>query len=275
MLLPLSSKSNWEPEILICGGGAYQDITSPTDPSCGRIAPLSDNPQWEMDSMPEGRGMVEGTLLPDGRVLWLNGGNRGAQGFGLMSNPTQGALLYNPAEPLGQRWEVLATSDIPRLYHSVALLMQDASVMVAGSNPVEMPKLQPDAQDPYVTEFRVEQYVPSYMTGSVNKFRPSGLQLSSTIIPADGSSFQLSFSAELTTATTLQVVLYHGGFVTHSVHMGHRMLELDFSGWVPKAYHQEIVVSGPPNNNVAPPGPYLVFVVTDGLPSEGQFVQVV
>jgi len=31
--------------------------------------------------MPAGRGMVEGTLLPDGTVIWLNGGNLGAQGF--------------------------------------------------------------------------------------------------------------------------------------------------------------------------------------------------
>jgi len=36
-----------------------------------------------MDSMPEGRCMVEGTLLPDGTVVWLNGANRGAQGFGI------------------------------------------------------------------------------------------------------------------------------------------------------------------------------------------------
>src|SRR3954451_13001851 len=54
VMLPLSSKNNWEPEIIICGGGAYQDISSPTDPSCGRIAPLSTNPHWEMDSMPQG-----------------------------------------------------------------------------------------------------------------------------------------------------------------------------------------------------------------------------
>ena len=80
VLLPLSSANNWNPDIIICGGGAYQDITSPTDPSCGRIQPLSANPTWEMDSMPEGRGMVEGTLLPDGTVIWLNGGNRGSQG---------------------------------------------------------------------------------------------------------------------------------------------------------------------------------------------------
>jgi hypothetical protein len=133
VMLPLSSSNDWQPDIIICGGGAYQDITSPTDPSCGRIQPLSANPTWEMDSMPEGRGMVEGTLLPDGTVLWLNGGNRGAQGFGLMSDPTLEALLYNPALPLGQRWNTLASSTIARLYHSVAVLLLDGTVLIAGT----------------------------------------------------------------------------------------------------------------------------------------------
>lgn len=275
VLLPLSSKNGWEPEVLICGGGAYQDITSPTDPSCGRIAPLVPGSNWEMDSMPEGRGMVEGTLLPNGKVLWLNGGNRGAQGFGLMSDPTQQALLYDPAKPLGQRWETVASSTIPRLYHSVALLMQDGSVMVAGSNPVEMPRLTPEPQIPYLTEFRVEQYVPTYMNGGSNKYRPGGLHLSTTTIRADGSKFQLSFNAELQNAKDVKVVLYHGGFVTHSVHMGHRMLYLDFTGLAPGVYQQELIVSAPPNNNLAPPGPYMVFIVTDGFPSEGTWVQVV
>lgn len=173
VLLPLSSKNNWAPDIVICGGGAYQDITSPTDPSCGRIQPLSANARWEMDSMPEGRGMVEGTLLPDGTVVWLNGGSRGAQGFGLANTPAFEALLYDPAKPLGQRFSTLARSDIPRLYHSVALLLLDGTVMVAGSNPVEMPQSKPDAANPYVTEWRVENYVPPYLQGDKANQRPS------------------------------------------------------------------------------------------------------
>ena len=167
VLLPLSSANNWAPDIMICGGGAYQDITSPTDPSCGRIQPLTANPQWEMDAMPEGRGMVEGTLLPDGTVVWLNGCNQGAQGFGLGTAPTLEALIYNPNLPYGQRWYRGASSPIPRLYHSVALLLLDGTVMVAGSNPVEQPILEPvPNQTPskdYPTEFRVEIYTPPYL----------------------------------------------------------------------------------------------------------------
>lgn len=273
VLLPLSSKNNWAPDIIICGGGAYQDITSPTDPSCGRIKPLEANAAWEMDSMPEGRGMVEGTLLPDGTVLWLNGGNRGAQGFGLMGSPTLEALLYSPAKPLGQRFMTLASSTIPRLYHSVALLLLDGTVMVAGSNPVEMPKLQTDAQDPYVTEFRVEKYIPPYLQGELANQRPTNIAIPNKTIQPDGSQFVVSFNVN-PNAQGCKVVLYHGGFVTHSVHMGHRMLELDFTGWATGDTVQTLTVTGPPNNNVAPPGPYVVYIVVDGVPGIGQFVHV-
>lgn len=270
VLLPLSSKNNWAPDVIICGGGAYQDITSPTDPSCGRIQPLSANAKWEMDSMPEGRGMVEGTLLPDGTVVWLNGGSRGAQGFGLMADPALEALLYDPEQPLGQRFSTLTRSPIPRLYHSVALLLLDGTVMVAGSNPVQMPMNQPDAANPYVTEWRVENYVPPYLQGDKANQRPTNMVLGSKTLRADGSQFTITCTLPHA-STNIKVVLYHGGFVTHSVHMGHRMLNLD----IVKSAQGSLTVSGPPNHNVAPPGPYVVYVLVDGVPGVGQFVQVV
>ncbi|PQE06279.1 glyoxal oxidase protein [Rutstroemia sp. NJR-2017a BBW] len=273
VLLPLSSANQWNPDIVICGGGAYQDITSPTDPSCGRIQPLSTNPTWEMDSMPEGRGMVEGTLLADGTVVWLNGGDTGAQGFGLAKNPTLEALLYDPTKAKGQRFQTLAASTIPRLYHSVALLLLDGTLMVAGSNPVEMPKLQPDAADPYVTEFRVENYVPPYLQGDNANKRPTNVKLSSLDFKADGSTTTISFNCPAG-AKAASVALYHGGFVTHSVHMGHRMLHLDVTGFNAGQTAQTLTVTRPPNNNVAPPGPYVVYVLVDGIPAVGQFVTV-
>lgn len=273
VMMPLSSANKWRSEIMICGGGAFQDIDSPTDPSCGRIAPLDPNPTWEIESMPEGRGMVEGTLLPDGTSVWLNGGNRGAQGFGLMANPTLEALLYDPSRPSGQRFSTLASSGIPRLYHSCALLMLDGTVMVVGSNPVEMPKLTPDMKDPYVTEYRVEQYTPPYLQGQNALRRPKNMVLSKNNIQANGGDFQIQFECP-EGAKEVKVALYHGGFVTHSIHMGHRMLFLDNMGFQAGATKQSIVVQSPPNSNLAPPGPYVVYVVVDGIPTVGQHVLV-
>ena len=275
VLLPLSSDNDWAPEIVICGGGAYQDITSPTEPSCGSIEPLADDPTWAMESMPEGRGMVEATLLPDGTVIWLNGCNQGAQGFGLATAPTLEALIYDPTRPPGQRFSTGSSSTIARLYHSCALLLLDGTLMVCGSNPVQQPVLTPvpnqTPSEDYVTEFRVEIYTPPYLQG--NPQRPENVVLSSLSLPANGSRFTVTFTAPPGN-TVCAVVLYHGGFVTHSLHMNHRMLFLDNTGYVAGATSQELTVTMPPNNNVAQPGPYVVYVTCGGVPAVGQFVMV-
>lgn len=275
VLLPLSSANSWAPEIVICGGGAYQDITSPTDPSCGSILPLSSNPTWALESMPEGRGMVEGTLLPDGTVIWLNGCNQGAEGFGLATAPTLEALIYDPTKPVGQRFSKGASSTIPRLYHSVALLMPDGTVMVAGSNPVQQPLLTPipnqTPSEDYVTEFRVESYTPPYLQG--NAQRPINVVLSSKALVANGSKFTVTFTAPAGN-TVCKVVLYHGGYVTHGLHMNLRMAFLDTAGYAAGATAQTLTVTMPPNNNIAQPGPYMVFVTCGGVPAIGQFVMI-
>lgn len=277
VLMPLTSANGWAPDIIICGGGAYQDITSPTDPSCGRIQPLAATPKWEMDSMPEGRGMVEGTLLPDGTIIWVNGCNTGAQGFGIAANPTLEVLIYDPTKPLGQRFTTGPKSTIARLYHSVALLLLDGTLMIAGSNPVAMPLLKPVPNqvpsEDYVTEYRVEIYTPPYLSGANAAKRPTGVTISSKALTANGQTFTVKFTAPAG-AKACKVALYHGGYVTHSVHMNHRMLFLDNTGFNAGATAQSLTVSMPPNKNIAQPGPYVVYVTVDGVPAIGQFVSV-
>jgi hypothetical protein len=271
ILMPLSSKNDWNPDIIICGGGPYQDITAPGDASCGRIRPLDTDPEWEMDSMPEGRGMVEGTLLPDGTSVWVNGAQLGAQGFGVAQNPSLEVLLYDPDQPKGKRWTTGPKSTIARLYHSVALLLLDGTLLISGSNPVEQPMLTPDAKNPFVTEFRNEIYTPPYLQG--NPTRPSDVQISTKNLKADGSTFTVKFNAPVN-SQDVKVSLYYGGFVTHSVHMGHRMAFLDMTGFKAGETSQTITVTMPPNKSVAPPGPYVVYVLVDGVPAIGQFVKV-
>ena len=276
VLLPLSSEGNWAPDILVCGGGSYQGVESPTDASCGRIQPLSEDPKWEMDAMPNGRGMVEGTLLPDGTVVWLNGCNRGAQGFGVAKDPIFEAWIYDPRKPLGERWATGASSKVARMYHSVALLLLDGTVMIAGSNPVEQPIFRTDPDDPlkaFPTEFRVEIYTPPYLDGSNASRRPTDVKIPTKYLPANGHLFHVKFSINVD-AEDVKVVLYHGGFVTHSVHMGHRMLYLDIAGFIPGRATQTVTAKMPPSPSIAPPGPYVIYVVVDGIPSVGQFVTV-
>jgi len=272
VLLPLSSSNNWSPSVIVCGGGTYQDIDSPTEPSCGRINPLAEDSTWEIDAMPEGRGMVEGMILPDGTVLWLNGANRGAQGFDLAASPTMEALIYDPSAVFGKRWTRGASSQIPRLYHSVALLLLDGTVMVAGSNPYAMPVLESFRGDRFATEFRVERYTPPYLSGKRANSRPANVVLSKLELFAQ-SNLVIDFDCAQD-ASSLKVALYHGGFVTHSLHMGHRMLYLDTVGFSAGKVGQTVTATMPGNMNLTPPGPYVVYVVVDGVPGIGQFISV-
>lgn len=52
------------------------------------------------------------------------------------------------------------------------------------------------------------------------------------------------------------------------------MMFLDTTGWIDGAQQQNVTVTMPPNNNIAPPGPYVVYVLADGVPAIGQFVMV-
>jgi hypothetical protein len=226
--------------------------------------------------MPDGRCMVEANLLLDGTVLWLNGVNQGAEGFGDATNPIMDALIYDPRSPLGTRWRIDATSTVARLYHSVSLMLLDGTILVAGSNPVEQPVLQASASVPWPTEFRVERYTPPYLVGNKAALRPADVTIDGTTngVTPGGSNFTVAFQLPNSAASEVKVVLYYTGFVTHSLHMGHRMVYCDYGDYNQNETAQSITVIPPPNHNITPPGYYTLFVVADRVPSVGQMVMV-
>ena len=71
---------------------------------------------------------------------------------------------------------------------------------------------------------------------------------------------------------TVQIVLSHPGFHTHGQSMGQRMVMMSF---VATAGKNTFLVTAPRDASVMPPGIYLVFVVNDGIPSEGTWVELV
>lgn len=127
--------------------------------------------------------------------------------------------------------------------------------------------------DSYETEFRVEIYTPPYLSGNNANRRPTDMTLSSTQLTSDGSTFELSFDSPAG-GQSVSVVLHYNGFITHNLHMGQRMIVLDTTGWQAGVTAQTLTVTMPPNGNVAPPGPYVVYVLVDGVPGVGQFVGV-
>lgn len=120
---------------------------------------------------------------------------------------------------------------------------------------------------------RVELYTPPYLSGTNATNRPANISLSSTNLVPNSSTLTVSYDAP-NPGDGASVVLYHGGFVTHSLHMGQRMAVLDVEGFATGSLSQTLSARMPPNNNVVPPGPYVVFVLQDGVPGVGTFVRV-
>ncbi|OAG39256.1 hypothetical protein AYO21_06460 [Fonsecaea monophora] len=274
VMLPLRAENNYEAEIMICGGGQTQAINSPCEATCGRLKPMGKRPLWEMSTMPGPRGMVEGVLLLDGTVLWINGCHKGAQGFGLATYPALELLVYDPK---WNNWTVSGRTTIARLYHSVAFLLLDGTVLIAGSNPNEMPVTQQhvDIHNQYKafpTEFRMETWIPPYLRGDKASRRPTVMRLS-TYILRRGKRVTIEFST-VEQVKTLDIVLYSGGFITHSVHMGQVMVYLENNGWETLSNGRKRVVACMPEQVKLAPGPYVVYLLANGIPAVGKFVTV-
>lgn len=276
VMLPLRADSDWKSEIMICGGGEKSDPDSACEASCGRIKPFDKKPQWSMTYLPQPRVMVEGVNLLDGSILWLNGAQSGAQGFGIADNPAYDLLIYHPGN---DTWDTVATSDIPRLYHSVALMLKDGRILITGSNPNEMP-LWPEEINPeetlllnkYPTELRVEIYTPHYLQEDRVNHRPQNVELSTRQL-SPGDVFTVTFSLhEKATAKQVEIALYQGGFVTHSLHMGQVLYFLDHR-WKQEKDGVIKVETGLPEIKMAP-GPYFVYTMVDGIPGVGETVMV-
>ncbi|KAF9973719.1 hypothetical protein BGZ73_003019 [Actinomortierella ambigua] len=187
VLLPLRPENNYEPEILLCGGSTDFSSHGNGNEYCGRIQPLTDNPQWKMERMPVGRVMPDVTLLHDGSVLILNGARRGTAGYGRARDPVLQPLLYKPwdteadikeqkkretkwnmhkikadgptKERSSTRFTFQRPSFIPRVYHSIALQMIDGRVLVAGSNPNANTMVEGE----FPVEYRLEMFSPGYL----------------------------------------------------------------------------------------------------------------
>jgi len=305
-MLPLTPENNYTPTILFCGGSDMPEYdwgnyswpfvdtwNVPASKDCQRITPEpadGSSPTWEQDDdMFESRTMGQLISLPDGNILVVNGGANGTAGYAerTLTTPTYGQMpygmslaagpvgrpsVYNPNAPKGSRWSSagLDTSSIPRLYHSSALLLPDGSVMIAGSNP----NVDVNLTTAYPTTYTAEIFYPSYYTS--NRPNPTGLPQTLTY---GGNHFDVtvpstSYSGSANTAaanTTILVI--RPGWTTHAMNMGQRSLQLNNTYTVNKdgsiAYH---VSQMPPNANIFQPGPALIFVTINGVPSNGSYV---
>lgn len=287
MMLPLTPDNNYKETILLCGGmslGSAKNWGNEGGPAtmvteraastvCEQSSPLVD-PAWEqVDDLPSGRSMGTFINLPDGTAWFGNGVTTGVAGYttdpnsvgkpvgtSFGDNPELRHYIYDPSKAKGSRFKHVGTASVGRLYHSTATLLEDGSVLIAGSNP------SPDVtnKQKWKTTYDVERWYAPYH----DKPRPSNAGLPNSF-SYGGDAFTLTMDSA-SQASKTKVVLIRTGFSTHGFNMGQRMLELrsQTSG------NQLKVAQAPNNPALFAPGPALAFVVVDGVPSIGKHVMV-
>ncbi|KAF8934803.1 glyoxal oxidase N-terminus-domain-containing protein [Dissophora ornata] len=264
VLLPLDPAKNYAHEILVCGGAEAMSTRANALQSCGRINLHADDPQWEMDQMPTPRLMSDAIILADGKIMLLNGAQLGYAGFLRSSNPAYTPVVYDPAAPLGERFTEWAPSNIARLYHSVATMLPDGTVWVAGSNQNSEVRYE---NVPFPTEYRVEIFTPPYLTTDLP--RPEIMSAIPEKLTYD-QNIEVVVDVKATDryAPEITFMLGHRGFVTHSTHMSQRMTQLVATKVSEMGTQITYTVAMPPNANLMPPGPHYIHLLNNGVPSK-------
>ncbi|AGL17227.1 galactose oxidase-like domain-containing protein [Actinoplanes sp. N902-109] len=185
-------------------------------------------------------------LLPDRTVL-VTGGSGGDES---RPDATNEALLFDPAHP---GWAAKAKARVIRLYHSVALLLADGTVVTAGSNPARGDE-----------EYRIERYYPPYL------FR--GPRPVVDDVPDHlhrGSAITLTCPQA---ADVKWVSLTRAGSTTHCLNTDQRLVDLPIGA----RGAGTLDVTVPAGTSLLPPGYYLLTVTDDaGVPSIGRWTRVV
>jgi hypothetical protein len=236
----------------ILKSGTWADPDFVGIPASARAQTIDFNqptPAWQdTGSMHHGRSYHTLTVLPDGKVL-ATGGMSTSDGID-HSKAVYPAEMWDPDTAT---WTDMASNQVPREYHSSALLLQDGRVLLAGGG-----AFPPNAQD----EKSAEIYSPPYLFKGA---RPT--------ITTGPTSVKIGQHFTINTpdaASIDKVALVRMGSVTHNFDMDQRFQNLSFT-----AGSGSLDVTGPGNINNAPPGWYYVFAVnTNGVPSKGWIVQI-
>ena len=254
VLLPLTPANNYDPMITIMGGN------SPATNTTEIIDMGATTPKWVYGlNMSEARIEMNAVILPNGEILAV-GGSVDDEDTDTLSlnadlfNLNSVNLNSNPPN-LGTMTSAGANAT-ERLYHSVALLLPNATVWLAGGNP-----------ERGTYNNTIETYQPPYLFTSTGAL---ATQPSITSAPSS-ISYGNTFTVETPNASTISsVVLVRNGTVTHAFGMDQRLVGMNFT-----VGSGSLTVTAPPNSNIAPPGYYMLFILnSSGVPSVAQMVQV-
>jgi hypothetical protein len=205
-------------------------------------------PMW-VAGPPMSRARVEmnAVLLPTGKVLAIGGSAND-------EDHTTASLTADLYDPTTNSFTQVASNANAHLYHSTGVLLPDGSVVLSGGNP---------QQGSF--ESSIEIYKPGYFYNA-----DGSLATRPTLTGTPASITYGQTFAATTNGNIASAVLIRESAATHAFDMSQRLIGLNFA-----VNGTTVGIAGPPNSNIAPPGPYLLFLVDkNGVPSIGQLVMV-
>ncbi|RVU85979.1 DUF1929 domain-containing protein [Leucothrix sargassi] len=252
--LPLTSRGNSSTAVMYSPGKIMQISGEGSSTTNGTLLVdvTGDNPVVRETSKPAeaGRLWANTVVLPNGKVMVVGGSAVLNEGGGASYRPE----IWDPST---EQWSLMSESISRkmRLYHSVAILLKDGRILVAGGG-------APGPEDNKDGEI----FSPPYL------FDENGLAPRPTISSApEEAPYGAEISVSHPTSDTItRVSLVKTGAVTHAFNMEQRFIEADFTNT-----SSGIRVKIPDSANVATPGYYLMFLINDkGVPSEGHIIRI-
>ena len=233
-------------KVLIIGGG---------DPpvSSAEVVDLNAGTGWQpTGSMQYARRQFNATVMADGKVLVTGGSS--APGFNTESGAVLPAEVWDPATG---GWTTLASLNVPRQYHSTAVLLPDARVLVAGGG--RCGTCQVNHED-------AELFSPPYL---FNADGTAAVRPTITSAPAAVDPGQALTVSTPDAASIARVTLVRLPSTTHGFNMNQGFTTASFT-----AASGAITVVAPANRNLVPGGHYMLFVINaSGVPSVAKIVQ--
>jgi hypothetical protein len=134
----MSEKNNYVATVMVCGGSKLSSKLA--SEMCWSVTPdlgtTTSPAAWKQHAnMPRGRLMPDAVLLPDGKVLMMNGASYGqAGGNAGQAQYASGAVFETDMyDPTTDTWTTVGKNEVARLYHSGGILLEDATVISTGS----------------------------------------------------------------------------------------------------------------------------------------------
>ena len=241
-------------KILTVGGSPdYQDSYATSNAHIITLGAPGEVPTvTTIGNMAYARAFANGVVLPDGTVL-ITGGQTYAEPF----SDANSILIPELFDPGTNTFTQLAPMSIPRNYHSVGILLPDATVGNGGGGL---------CGSCATNHFDMEIFTPPYLYDASGALaaRPT-ISSVSTGATAVGTSFTVTTGGAVDSFSIIRLTS-----TTHTVNTDQRRIALTPSATAGTTYTLDI----PADPGVAVPGVWYIFALAGGVPSVASYLTI-